>query len=235
MLAKSHIGVEEYLDLVFEDRPEQDYVDGEVVERALPDVAHSRLKTSLVISFGRLASRAKLMTGLRVQIEPRLFRIVDFAIYLGASLEGRYADRPAFAMAEIVAPDDSFTSVMMRVEDYRRWGVRHIWVMDPQVKPCMNTPKPACSNSPLCASRNSISKCPRKRVSRIFKARSPRFRFYFFFLSRHLRAAWRAINTLEAVRLPWVMAEAHGPRLAITVAVPCAIYCTRIKSPSQRA
>lgn len=32
MLARSKIGVEEYLDLVFEDRPEPDYVDGEVVE-----------------------------------------------------------------------------------------------------------------------------------------------------------------------------------------------------------
>lgn len=134
VLAKSHIGVEEYLDLVFQDRPEPDYVDGEVIERALPDVAHSRLKASLALAFAPLARSARLMTGLRLQIEPRLFRIVDFAIYLGAKLEGRYADRPAFAMAEIVAPEDSFTSVIRRLEDYRRWGVPHIWVVDPQVK-----------------------------------------------------------------------------------------------------
>jgi len=36
VLAKSQIGVEEYLGLVFDDRPEPDYVDGEVVERSLP-------------------------------------------------------------------------------------------------------------------------------------------------------------------------------------------------------
>jgi Uma2 family endonuclease len=134
MPAKAHIGVEEYLDLVFEDRPEPDYVDGQVVERALPDVAHSRLKGSLALAFAPLAKSTTLMTGLRVQIEPRLFRIVDFAIYLGARLEGRYADRPAFAMVEIVAPDDSFRAVIRRLEDYRRWGVPHIWVVDPQVK-----------------------------------------------------------------------------------------------------
>jgi hypothetical protein len=84
VVAKSHIGVEE--DLVFEDRPEPDYVDGEVIERALPDVARSALKTSLVLAFAPLAKSATLMTGLRVRIEPRLFRIVDFAMYVGARL-----------------------------------------------------------------------------------------------------------------------------------------------------
>ena len=134
VLAKSQIGVEEYLALVFDDRPEPDYVDGEVLERALPDVAHSCVKASLAISFAPLVKRVKLMTGLRVRIAPLHFRIVDFAIYVGAKLEGRYADRPAHAICEIIATDDSFTSVITRLEDYRRWGVPHIWVVDPQVK-----------------------------------------------------------------------------------------------------
>jgi Uma2 family endonuclease len=133
-VAKTRIGVKEYLGLVFEDRPEPDYVDGEVIERPLPDVAHSHLKASLAIAFAPLAKSATLMTGLRVQIGPRLFRIVDFAIHLGAKLEGRYANRPAFVMAEIVAPEDSFTALVSRLEDYRRWGVPHVWALDPVLK-----------------------------------------------------------------------------------------------------
>ena len=132
--ARPQIGVEEYLDLVFEDRPEPDYVDGEVLGRAVPDVAHSQLKASLALSFAGLAKSATLMTGLRVQIAARLFRIVDFAVYVGGKLEGRYADRAALAIAEIVAPEDSFMAVMTRVEDYRRWGVPHVWLVDPELK-----------------------------------------------------------------------------------------------------
>jgi hypothetical protein len=44
MLAKTQIGVEEYLGLVFDDRPEPDYVHGEVVKRTLPTPIRSQIQ-----------------------------------------------------------------------------------------------------------------------------------------------------------------------------------------------
>ena len=75
-MARSQIGVEEYLDLVFEDRPEPDYVDGAVVERALPTPIHGEIQAMLGLWFAPLMSTFKLilMSELRVQIEPRLCR-----------------------------------------------------------------------------------------------------------------------------------------------------------------
>jgi hypothetical protein len=35
---------------------------------------------------------------------------------------------------EIVSPDDLFTNVMQRLEDYNRWGVPHVSLADPQLK-----------------------------------------------------------------------------------------------------
>jgi Uma2 family endonuclease len=136
MARSSQIGVEKYLGLSFEDRPEPDYVHGEVVERALPAVLHSRVKGLLALFFEPLSKRVRLtmMLGLRLQIEPRLFRIVDFAIYLGARPAGRYATTPAFVTLEIVSEDDCFVDVTERLEDYRRWGVPHVWLVDPQLK-----------------------------------------------------------------------------------------------------
>jgi Uma2 family endonuclease len=72
-----------------------------------------------------------MMSGLRMQLEPRLFRVVDFAIYLGARPEGRYATTPAFVAVEIVSLDDRYTELTQRLEDYRRWGVPHVWLVDP--------------------------------------------------------------------------------------------------------
>jgi Uma2 family endonuclease len=136
MLARSQIGVEEYLDLVFEDRPEPDYVDGEVVERALPTPIHGQIQALLAVLFASLSKRVRLVmiSELRVQIEPRLFRVVDFAVYLDARPEGRYATSPAFVVIEIISPDDRYGRLTHRLEDYRRWGVPHVWLIDPELK-----------------------------------------------------------------------------------------------------
>jgi Uma2 family endonuclease len=136
VLARSQIGVEEYLDLVFQDRPEPDYVDGEVVERALPTPLHGQIQLLLGILLAPLAKLVPLvmMSELRVRIQPRLFRVVDVAVYRGARPEGRYGTNPAFVAIEIVSPDDRHSELAERLEDYRRWGVPHVWLVDPQLK-----------------------------------------------------------------------------------------------------
>ena len=136
MLAKTQIGVEEYLALAFSDRPEPDYVHGEVVERALPTPIHSQIQGALIVLLAALAQRAKLilLPELRVRIEPRLFRVVDLAVYRDRRPEGRYATEPAFIAIEIVSPDDKYYNLTQRLEDYRRWGVPHVWLIDPWLK-----------------------------------------------------------------------------------------------------
>ena len=136
MLAKTQIGVEEYLGLVFDDRPEPDYVHGEVVERTLPTPIHSQIQALLILLLAPLLKWTHLfiLPELRVQIEPRLFRVADLAVYLELLPKGRYATSPAFIAIEIVSPDDRRGCLTERLEDYRRWGVKHVWLVDPQLK-----------------------------------------------------------------------------------------------------
>jgi Uma2 family endonuclease len=136
VLAKTQIGVEEYLGLEFDDRPEPDYVDGVVVERTLPTPIHSQIQALLILLFAPLMTRFRLvlLPELRVRIEPRLFRVVDLAVYRGARPEGRYGSTPAFIAIEIVSPGDRRSKLRHRLEDYRLWGVPHIWLVDPQLK-----------------------------------------------------------------------------------------------------
>jgi Uma2 family endonuclease len=136
MLAKTQIGVEEYLGLVFPDRPEPDYVHGEVVERSLPTLVHGQIQALLVLLFGRLLPKVHLtiFTEPRLQIEPDLFRVADFAVCQGPRPEERYPTTPVFVAIEIVSPDDRYSELTQRLEDYRRWGVPHIWLVDPQLK-----------------------------------------------------------------------------------------------------
>jgi Uma2 family endonuclease len=136
MLANTQIGVEEYLALAFPDRPEPDYVHGEVVERALPTPIHAQIQAALILLFAPLSKRVRLvqLPELRVRIEPGLFRVIDLAIYRDRRPEGRYATSPAFIAIEIVSPDDNYYNLTQRLEDYRRWGVPHVWLVDPWLK-----------------------------------------------------------------------------------------------------
>jgi Uma2 family endonuclease len=136
MLAKTQIGVEEYLALVFPDRPEPDYVHGEVVERSMPTPAHAAIQIRLGILFAKLLDRVQLslMSELQVQIEPGLFRVADFVVTRGPLPEGRYATEPALVVVEIVSPDDLYNNLIPRLEDYRRWGVPNVWLVDPLLK-----------------------------------------------------------------------------------------------------
>ena len=136
MLANSQIGVEEYLALAFPDRPEPDYVHGEVVERALPTPVLSQIQAGLILLFAALSERERLimLPELRVRIEPRLFRVIDFAVYRDRRPEGRYGTEPAFIAIEIASPDDNYYNWTQRFEDYHRWGVPHVWLVDPWLK-----------------------------------------------------------------------------------------------------
>jgi Uma2 family endonuclease len=135
-MARSQIGVEEYLGLAFEDRPEPDYVDGELVERALPTPIHSQIQGLLILLFAPLMTRFRLLLlpELRMHVAPRRFRVVDFAVFQGARPEGRYAEMPPFVAIEIMSPDDRLGKMKARLEDYRRWGVPHVWLVDPRRK-----------------------------------------------------------------------------------------------------
>ncbi len=136
MLAKTQISVEEYLALVFPDRPEPDYVHGEVVQRAVPTPVHSQTQARLILLFGQLLPRFQmaLLPELRVRIEPDLFRVADLAVYRGARPEGRCATGPALVVVEIVSPDDRYNDLIPRLDDYRRWGVPNVWLVDPLLK-----------------------------------------------------------------------------------------------------
>jgi Uma2 family endonuclease len=136
MLAKTQIGVEEYLGLVFDDRPEPDYVHGEVVERTLPTLVHGQIQALLIVLLAQLLPRLQLtlITEPRLQIESDLYRVADVAVYQGPRPEGRYGTSPPLIAIEIVSPDDRYNDLTERLEDYRRWGVKHVWLVDPQRK-----------------------------------------------------------------------------------------------------
>ena len=68
---------------------------------------------------------------LRLQLADDLFRVPDVTVFSGAPPSQLVPDRPPLCVVEIVSRDDRYTGLVQKLDEYHRWGVGHIWVVDP--------------------------------------------------------------------------------------------------------
>jgi len=123
--------VEEYLQSSFE--VDCDYVDGELQERNLGEKDHGKLQFQLMMWFH--ARRKTLGTYAfqeqRLRVSPTRYRVPDVCVYIGREPEKQVFDVPPFLSVEVLSPEDRFSRLRQRLDDYSRFGVPHIWVVDP--------------------------------------------------------------------------------------------------------
>lgn len=134
MDAKTLISQEECLRMSFQDRAPE-YVDGELVERTVPNNRHSRTQSKLGARFERLGERLPLFPRpeLRVPVAPGRYRIVDLAVYAHREPVDDLPQELPLVVIEIVSPDDRHEDIMERLEEFRAWGVPHVWLVDPGI------------------------------------------------------------------------------------------------------
>ncbi len=134
MSAPAGISIEEYLHTSYEN-PDREYRDGEIIERSMPDRAHAATQMLLGAIF--LALRPKFLlhvySEFRMRIRAGLVRIPDVAVYWNHQ-PAKVADTPPFIAVEILSDDDRMIEVRSKLAEYRDWGVRHVWLIDPHAR-----------------------------------------------------------------------------------------------------
>jgi len=125
------VSVSEYLSTSY--RPDCDYLDGVVLERNLGEYDHARLQGAV---FAYFYSRRKewgisVVPEQRVQVSPTRFRIPDVCVVIGEPPEQIFRT-PPFICIEILSKDDRISEMQERVEDYLRFGVPYVWILDPR-------------------------------------------------------------------------------------------------------
>ena len=132
MATKIQVPVEEYLSTSFEGG-DREYLDGQIVERNVGDNSHSKVQGRLAGIFHELSKKnpLHLRPELRVQTGPARYRVVDFAIFKGQEPTERFPSSPPHIVIEIVSRDDRFIEIVEKLDEYRRWGASHIWLIDP--------------------------------------------------------------------------------------------------------
>jgi Uma2 family endonuclease len=134
MATATQTSVTEYLNTTY--RPDRDYVDGEVLERNWGEYEHSRPQMRISAYFYNREQEwhIRVVPEQRVQVKPDRFRIPDVCVVLeGSPVESIYRHAPLLCV-EILSKDDSFASMMERLDDYLAMGVENVWVIDPRLR-----------------------------------------------------------------------------------------------------
>jgi len=124
------VSVQQYLSTSY--RPDCDYVDGVVVERNLGERDHSRLQMALSAYFynRRKEWGISVFPEQRVQVSPTRFRVPDVCVVKGEPTEQIF-HTPPFICIEILSPEDRLPQMHQRVQDYLKFGVPYVWILDP--------------------------------------------------------------------------------------------------------
>lgn len=124
----------EYLRTSF-DGPEPDFINGELIQRALPNNFHSTVQLRLAVWFGSREQRLGLhpRPELRVRVAPGRYRVGDLVVY-SEPPTGEIPQQIPYAAAEIVSPDDRLEEILSKLAEYANWGVKHVWLVDPGLR-----------------------------------------------------------------------------------------------------
>ena len=118
------------------DGPYRELVDGEVVERNEGERQHSEIQARLVEIFYELRKNVPLycFPELRLRLAETRYRIPDISVFAKEKPTENVPSSPPLVAIEIVSRDDRYTEITHKLEEYRAWGVPHVWLIDPWQK-----------------------------------------------------------------------------------------------------
>jgi Uma2 family endonuclease len=132
MATTVHVPIERYLETIHQDAAPV-YVDGEIVHRVVPSFRQGKAQAGFAAVFHSAGRRHPLIvsTETHMRVSPMRVRIPDVAVFVGAETSEPIPASPPAVIVEILSPDDAWSSVMSRLREFHEWGVRHIWLTDP--------------------------------------------------------------------------------------------------------
>ena len=134
MGAKTALSEEQYLHTSFTDL-DKEFRDGELVERSLPNFDHGRVQGRFFSFFDNLRRRLPIFTSVetRIKLRPGRYLIPDVSVFY-PNKPTLLPDKPPLVAIEVLSPDDRRSGFEAKLDEYRGWGVPHVWLVDPDTK-----------------------------------------------------------------------------------------------------
>jgi Uma2 family endonuclease len=128
------VSVEEYVSHSY--HPDREYVDGRIVERNLGEKTHSRIQRDLVVYFAnrRKELGVEVYPEQRVHVSASRFRIPDVTVVKTSQLQDEIFRNPPHLCIEILSKDDTMDYMQEKIDDYLRFGVAYVWIINPRLR-----------------------------------------------------------------------------------------------------
>jgi Uma2 family endonuclease len=114
--------------------PDAEYVDGKIEERPMGEFDHAAWQLAIIKWFLRHEEEWNIdvLPELRVQAAPTRFRVPDVTVLDRSLPVEQIITHPPIAVFEVLSPEDTFSRLKRKLEDYRTMGIPHIWIIDPE-------------------------------------------------------------------------------------------------------
>ena len=134
MGAATLVSVEEYLSTSYS--PDREYLDGRIVERNLGELTHNRIQRRLIVYFDLRSKELgiEVIPEQRVQVSPTRFRVPDVTVVKSSQTVGEIFTAPPHLCIEILSKDDTLDYMQEKIDDYLRFGVPYIWIINPRLR-----------------------------------------------------------------------------------------------------
>ncbi|HEY3707173.1 MAG TPA: Uma2 family endonuclease [Terracidiphilus sp.] len=131
MATSTRIPIEQYLKTPYE--PDAEFVNGEIEERAMGEYDHNMVQWAILDWFRRHDKQwqTRSVQEQRTRLSADIIRIPDISVWERSVPIEPVFSHPQLIAIEVLSPEDRQSRMQGKVEDYRRFAVRHIWVVDP--------------------------------------------------------------------------------------------------------
>ena len=121
--------VDEYLRTSY--KPACEYRDGVLTQKPMPTRKHALIQSSVYGLIHALFPDLEAVTELTVRLSENRYLVPDVAVQRKDRIQKPYPTEPIHLCVEILSPDDHFSEVVAKCEEYVAWGVPMVWIIDP--------------------------------------------------------------------------------------------------------
>lgn len=131
MAATTSISIEAFLQTVYE--PDAELVRGEVEERNVGEYLHNLTQRAILFWFFQHENEWQIRSiqEQRTRLPWGDVRIPDVSVWPREVPPEPVFTTPQWIAIEVLSPEDRQAKAQEKIEDYRRFGIPHIWFVDP--------------------------------------------------------------------------------------------------------
>ena len=117
-------------------RPDREYVRGRIEKRNLGTYDHNSVQKAILLIFSQLdkARGTRTIQEQRTRMAADVYRVPDICVVPRSRPIEQIFTLPQLVAIEVLSPKDRRARLQERIDDYRSFGIPHIWVIDPKRK-----------------------------------------------------------------------------------------------------